>query len=85
MIRKLLKNLSEYVTLLIKSYYFLIQISFKYNIKLVYFVTNNKFLYLIHIFSIRFTFYSRTDPSYFHLVSAIFFAYPLTTIITLSV
>ena len=79
MIRKLLKNLSECFTLLIKSYYFWIQISFKYNIKLVYFVTNNKFLYFISIFCIMFTFYSTTDPSYFHLVSAIFFAYPLTT------
>ena len=79
MIRELLKNVSEKVNLIIKTYHFFIQILFKLNIQLVYLVTTNKFLYFIYIFVIMFFLYSKKDPSYFHLVSAIFFAYPLMT------
>ena len=75
MLQKLLKHLSIFIALLAKKSHLLIQLYLKATIKLVYFVTNNPFVYCLYIFSVMLTFFSNTELYYYHVFPALFCSY----------
>ena len=70
-----LKKLLRLAVFLSQPYYFLLKLLFKFNIKLVYFVTSNLFLYCFYLFSVLFAFYNENESSHYHFFCACFIFY----------
>lgn len=75
MFKQLLKNLSKVIALLASQFYFSIQLYFKMNIKLVYFITTNPFFYCFYLSCVVFTFFSFKQLGYYYFFSGFFIAY----------
>ena len=75
MLLTFLKKLLRLAVFLSQPFFFLLKLSFKLNIKLVYFITTNLFFYCFYLFCFIFTYFSHNQPNYYRIFSACFCCY----------